>query len=114
MADADRAVLLHAWLEARSVARRLPAPVADHGGHRVDTGSVAEISRWVFPHIGDGLVELARTIDAPGYVLKACVPADELRAVLPARWQLQAPSFFMIAEGSPPACRPGRRLFDRD
>ena len=99
--DLDLDGLVRAWLCGRSVARGLPPPVADRGGYRVDTGGATEIKRWVFSAIGDGLVALAHEIDAPGYVLKACVPTEELRAQLPDRWQLQPPSHFMIATGSP-------------
>lgn len=90
--------LLHAWLAARSIARGLPAPVADHGGFRVDTGSEAETVRWVFPQVA-GLGVLARTIAVPRHVLKLCGTDEELRAVLPAGWQLHALSYFMTAAG---------------
>jgi GNAT superfamily N-acetyltransferase len=89
--------MLHAWLTARSLARGLPAPVADHGGFRVDTNSDAEIRRWVFPHMVDGLVELARTINAPGHLLKLCGTEDELRSALPAGWRLHSQAYFMSA-----------------
>jgi GNAT superfamily N-acetyltransferase len=89
--------LLHAWLAARSVARDLPAPVPDAGGFRVDTNSGTELKRWVFPHVGQGLVELARTIEAPKQFLKLCGTDVELRSALPPGWQLHAPSYFMSA-----------------
>lgn len=89
--------LLHAWLEARSIARGLPAPVPDRGGYRVDTDSEAEVARWVFPQLGPGLVELARTLKAPRHFLKVCASRDEMRAVLPASWQVQEPRYFMLS-----------------
>lgn len=91
--------ILHAWLAARSVARGLPAPVADHGGFRVDTLSDGEIRRWVFSRIDPGLMALARTIRLPGYLLKACVSTDQLRGALPARWRVHAPAYFMGSGG---------------
>jgi GNAT superfamily N-acetyltransferase len=91
----------HAWLAARSIARGLPAPVADHGGYRVDTNSDAEVRRWVFPQVGAGLAELARTIDAPRHFLKLCGDAGALRAVLSDRWQLHDPGYFMTATEAP-------------
>ena len=80
-------------------------PVPKHGGFRVNTNSDAEIARWVFPEIGAGLEELARTIVEPRYFLKLCGAADELRAVLPKAWKLHAPSYFMRAIDKPPARR---------
>lgn len=97
--------LLHAWLAARSIARGLPAPVPDRGGYRVDTDDGAEIRRWVFAHMAPGLAELARTIDRPGHLLKLCGAAEALGAVLPDRWRLHAPGYFMQA-GRPPEARP--------
>lgn len=94
----DRHVL-HAWLAARSIARGLPAPIADHGGYRVDTHTEAEVRRWVFPQMDAGLVELARSINEPRHFLKLCGGADELRSILPDSWQLHAPSYFMQASG---------------
>jgi GNAT superfamily N-acetyltransferase len=94
--------LLHAWLAARSLARGLPMPVPDHGGFRVDTGSETETVRWVFPCMGDGLKELARTIHQPRQFLKVCDTAEALRAALPAHWTIHAPSHMMRANGPMP------------
>ncbi len=89
--------MLQAWLTARSVARGLPAPVPDHGGFRVDTNSEAEVKRWVFPRVSEGLAELGRTIDAPRHLLKLCGSADELMAALPDGWQLLSLAYVMTA-----------------
>jgi GNAT superfamily N-acetyltransferase len=96
-------IILNAWLSARSVARGLPMPLPEHGGFRVDTNSDAEIARWVFPKVGAGIEELARTINEPRYFLKLCGAAEELRATLPKVWELHAPSYFMRANNKPPA-----------
>lgn len=91
--------ILHAWLAARSIARGLPAPIADQGGFRVDTLSDDEICRWVFPQIGPGLVSLARTIESPGHLLKACASTGQLRDAVPVRWRIHAPACFMGSGG---------------
>ncbi|CAM5492856.1 GNAT family N-acetyltransferase [Novosphingobium sp. FGD1] len=101
-------LILNAWLSARSIVRGLPSPVPEYGGFRVDTKSDAEVARWVFPRIGSGLEQLARSISEPRFLLKLCGAADELRAVLPMGWELHTPSYFMQATGKPPA----RRLAD--
>jgi GNAT superfamily N-acetyltransferase len=90
---------LNAWLSARSIARGLPAPVADYGGYRVDINADAEVRRWVFPKMCAGLVELAHSINEPRHFLKLCGESDELRSVLPHSWALHAPSYFMQASG---------------
>ena len=61
----------------------------------MDTGTVDEIARWVFPQVSDGLTRLARSIEESRYLLKVCGTAEELRAVLPERWRVHAPGHFM-------------------
>ncbi len=111
--------LLFGWLAARSIARGLPAPVADRGGFRVDTGGEVEICRWAFTRPGEGLAELGRTLDAPGYFLKLCGDGEDLLAALPAKWRLQGePGYVMRGPQTPPppaALPAGYRLqLDRD
>ena len=91
---------VYAWLCGRSLARGVPQPVADQGGFRVDTGTEAEISRWVFPTIGPGLVALARGLQNPLYLLKLCGEVDELRSILPGGWQVEGGNFFMQSSGA--------------
>lgn len=112
-------VLLFGWLAARSIARGLPAPVADRGGFRVDTGGEVEICRWAFTRPADGLAELGRVLDAPGYFLKLCGTGEDLLATLPPNWQLQKePGYVMQGPQTPPppaALPAGYRLqLDRD
>lgn len=98
--------LIAGWLRARSVARGLPAPVADHGGWRVDTGLPNELRRYVFARAGKGLRALADTITAPRIYLKLCASEQEMRALLPPRWQLQQPRFVMTGEDYRPGAVP--------
>lgn len=93
--------LLFGWLAARSLARGLPAPVADHGGFRVDTGGEVEICRWAFAQPGAGLSSLGDRLDAPGYFLKLCGSGEALLAALPPRWRLQEPGFCMQGPAVP-------------
>lgn len=99
------AALLRAWLTGRSLARGVPAPVAEHGGYRVDTRSESEFCRWVYAAPHPELAVLARAIDQPGRLIKLCDTDEALRALLPAGWQLHAPSHFMQG-GSWPAPMP--------
>jgi GNAT superfamily N-acetyltransferase len=102
--EAISPALLHAWLAGRSLARGLPAPVADRGGYRVDTRSESEYCRWVFAAPHPDLAALARDVDQPGRLIKLCGADEALRRLLPDGWQLHALAFFMQA-GSWPASR---------
>jgi hypothetical protein len=98
--DVDLEVL-RAWLSGRSLARRVPAPVPDFGGFRVDTNSDKEICRWVFATAGEELNELACSIRKPGYFLKLCGTAGELARALPRGWSVTGGHWFMSFEGEP-------------
>lgn len=98
--------LVFAWQEAHSIARNSPLPVHDRGGFRVDTGSDKEVKRWVFPQLCDGLRAIAHDIAAPRHYLKLCGPDEELRGVLPARWEIQPVNYFMMATSAGAAARP--------
>ena len=89
------------WLVARSIARGLPPPVADHGGYRVDTNAPDEIVRWVYPEVGPSLSALAQGIDRPGHMVKACATPEQLSAALPEGWTVDAPGYFMAGPSAP-------------
>jgi GNAT superfamily N-acetyltransferase len=105
--------LLWAWLSARSLVRGLPQPVPDCGAMRVDTGSPCEIRRFVFSGPEPGIRKLAESITAPGIFIKACGSGEQLRALVPAGWQLQPSGYLMIQDGGQdkvPALNGGYRL----
>lgn len=91
--------LLVGWLRARSVARGVPLPVADHGGWRVETGASNELRRYVFAASGPGLCALGEEIVTPRVYLKLCGTGHELLSVLPARWSLDQTRFVMTGAG---------------
>jgi GNAT superfamily N-acetyltransferase len=90
--------LLESWLRARSIARGLPAPVADRGGLRVDTGLPDELRRYVFAGPEPGINELAREINEPRVFIKLCAPREQLLARVTPRWQLQPGAYLMTRE----------------
>ena len=110
-AGADPA-LVAAWLAGRSISRGLPAPVPDHGGLRVDTGSASESRRYVFARPTPGLTALARTADDPLAVLKLCGPAAQLQRALPRCWVAEQSGSLMTCEASMPPRElpPGYRM----
>ena len=99
-------VLIEGWLRARSVARGLPMPVADHGGWRVDTQQPEELRRYVFATAEEGLRALAVTITTPKVFLKLCGSEQEMRALVGSRWQIKEPRFVMTGEGFDAVQRP--------
>lgn len=99
--DGDQQVdplLVETWLAARSVARGLPAPVADNGGWRVDTRLPTEAQRYVFASVTKGFHELAAAISDPLVFLKLCAPEAAMRAVLPDRWQVHGGGYLMTLD----------------
>jgi len=105
--------LLWCWVAARSIARGLPLPVPDHGGMRVDTGTPAEIRRYVFAGLVPAIFELAAAIETPNVYIKVCAAAGGVRRLLPPRWQLQPAGYLMAQDGPPcdmPAPLPGYRI----
>lgn len=112
MAGVDPA-LVRGWLAARSLSRGLPAPVADRGGWRVDTGSAEEHRRHVFAAPGPGLAACLATIDRPRVLVKLCADAATFAAWLPPHWSITDANCMMVP--TPAACRtaavpPGYRL----
>lgn len=97
--DAD---LVARWLAARSIARGLPAPIAEAGGWRVDTRSEVEWCRYVFATANSGLVDLAHAIEQPRIFLKLCAEDGVLAALLPERWTLAPHSWLMTTDVAPP------------
>ncbi|QJE01966.1 GNAT family N-acetyltransferase [Massilia forsythiae] len=113
-ADHVDPALLADWLRARSIARGLPqpAPLAG-GGMRLDTGSDAELRRYVFPGPQPGIRALARSIGEPGVFIKVCGAGAELLALLPHGWRLQPQGWLMAHDGAwnmTPALPAGYRL----
>ena len=92
--------LIFQWSVARSIARKLPLPVPDFGGHRVDTYNDKERRRWIFPYVQPGLLELARSIDHPTDFIKLCGTASELSAALTDNWVIAEPGHLMTFRGT--------------
>ena len=98
--------LVRAWLEGRSIARNLPAPVPDLGGFRVDTNSEAELCRWVFAGLAPQISVLASMIHGPEKLIKVCAARQDVERLLPEPWVVESANAFMALDGAPPALRP--------
>jgi GNAT superfamily N-acetyltransferase len=87
--------MLREWVAGRSLARGLPSPVEDRGSLRVDTRGPAEHCRWIFAAPAAEIAVLARSIEESGRLIKVCGSAEELRALVPALWQVESTGWFM-------------------
>ncbi|TPG54004.1 GNAT family N-acetyltransferase [Sphingomonas glacialis] len=97
--------LLAGWVAARSLARGVAAPVADHGGWRVDTRSDVEHCRYIFARTDPAIASLARSIDLPRILIKVCTQDAALRALLSGGWALQDRAWVMTSLVEPPERR---------
>ncbi|WP_010186440.1 GNAT family N-acetyltransferase [Sphingomonas sp. PAMC 26605] len=95
--------LLAGWVAARSIARGLPAPVAVHGGWRVDTHSDVEWCRYISARPDSAIAALARTIARPRVFIKVCADDAALLRLLPDGWTLQDRAWVMTSTADPPA-----------
>ena len=86
---------LRAWLEARSIARGFPAPIADRGGWRIETGIATERRRWFFPQFPPVRRALGEAIDDPRMIIRAAVKPEALAAALGPRWTVPEQTFVM-------------------
>ncbi len=100
MPDIDDPIFT-AWIRGWAIAREVAPPVAHADGHRIDVGLPRQAARYVFPRPSPALAELGATIAQPWVFLKACATSDELRALLPQRWQMQPDGFMMTCDDAP-------------
>jgi hypothetical protein len=98
MTTSEDPPLIYAWLRARSIVRRLPAPVAEGGGLRLETNSPAETRRYVFATPEPRFFHLAGTITASRVFLKLCTTSEAMRALLPQPWEVLEPGYLMTPE----------------
>jgi GNAT superfamily N-acetyltransferase len=98
----ETAALLRLWVQGWAVSRGVPPPVAHSDGWRVEVDLPQHKRRHVFPRISQALLSLGETVREPWSYLKALATADELRAALPARWQVEDQTYFMRFDGPPP------------
>lgn len=94
--------LLAGWVAARSIARGVATPIADHGGWRIDTRSDVEYCRYIFANARAEIAALARMIERPQVLIKVCATDAALMRLLPEGWALQAPAWVMTSMGEPP------------
>lgn len=99
------------WVAARSVARELPAPLGEHGGWRVETGSASETRRYFFATPADEIGALARTIESPRIFLKLADSAAVMVGLLPSGWETEGETWMMSGRAiAMPRVAPGYRI----
>lgn len=97
-ADETPVTLLPQWLKARSWARGLPQPTPEHGGWRVETGTVSEPRRYVFAEPCPGIAEAAAAIADPNIPIKLCADPGVLARLVPAGWTVEPSGTMMIRQ----------------
>lgn len=90
-----------AWSRGWAITREVAPPVPHADGLRIEVGMPRQLRRYVFPRASQALHELGETIVQPWVFLKACATGDEVRALLPARWQMQDDHFLMTCGDVP-------------
>lgn len=87
--------IFRAWSRGWALTREVAPPVPHADGLRIEVGLPRQLRRYVFPRASQALHELGETIAQPWVLLKACATTDELRALLPARWEMQDEHYLM-------------------
>ena len=106
MSDLDTDFLLKTWVAGWATTRGCAPPVASGPGWRVEVGLPDQVRRHVFARDNGTLRDLGATVTEPWVWIKACMPHEELRALMPPRWQVRADtSCFMRFAGAPPSVR---------
>lgn len=88
------------WVDCWARARQLPVPIQlPRRVLQVDVGWPDQLVRYVMPGDDLSVVEkYARELHAPATWLKICAGRDAVAPILPPRWELSAPRFFMHTE----------------
>jgi GNAT superfamily N-acetyltransferase len=106
--------LVETWVEGWALARGTPPPVPAAGALRIDVGLPQQKARYVFAEASPAVAWLAERIEEPWVFIKVCAPPTAVRALLPPRWQIQAPAFMMtqdlLSAGDVPALANGYKL----
>jgi len=89
-----------AWIRGWAITREVAPPVAHRDGFRIDVGLPRQAARYVFPRPSPTLSELGESLRQPWVFLKACATTEELRALLPAPWQMQPDGFMMTCDST--------------
>ena len=90
-----------AWIRGWALTREVAPPVPYRDGYRIDVGLARQAARYVFPSASSTLRDLGAAIRDPWVFLKARATAEELRARLPAHWEMQPDGTMMTCDDSP-------------
>ncbi|WP_116089717.1 GNAT family N-acetyltransferase [Sphingomonas crusticola] len=102
-ADPD---LIALWIKGWAITRDVAPPVPYKSGHYLEVGLADQRARYLFATLDTaGIAALGRTINEPWIYLKVCAPEADVRALLPAQWQIRTPpTYMMAAELRPTRC----------
>ncbi len=98
--------LVETFARGWSVTRGVPAPVADGGALRIETGLADEHRRYVFCAPTKMIGALAAQIDTAMILIKAPMPPAEVAAQLPPHWHVERTGTMMTADLLPEVMGP--------
>lgn len=100
--------LVGKWLKGWSLSRQLPLPVEYRSGFKVEVGLEKQQARYVFSELNDDFIELSGQIEEPWIFLKVCATPDEVKKLIPEKWEIQPQGYMMKCFGAMKS--PGRKL----
>jgi len=90
--------LITRWAQAWAISRGAAAPIARDGGLYIHVDQPDQIGRYIFASVDSAAVRsLAAAIASPLIYLKVCAPAEKVRPLLPAGWEIAPPGYMMTA-----------------
>ena len=91
-------LLVARWAHAWAISRGAAAPVVRDGGLYIHVDQPDQIGRYIFASADAEVVRsLSATIASPLLYLKVCAPAEIVRPLLPAGWEIAPPGYMMTA-----------------
>lgn len=87
--------LVEKWLRGWSLSRSLPLPERYRSGFKVEVGEEKQKIRYVFPELNDDFIQLAESVTEPWIYLKVCVSPEQLKSLVPERWEFQPEGYMM-------------------
>lgn len=87
--------IVEKWLRGWSLSRNLPLPERYRSGFKVEVGEDKQKIRYVFPELNDDFIQLAESVTEPWIYLKVCVSPEQLKSLVPERWEFQPEGYMM-------------------
>jgi ribosomal protein S18 acetylase RimI-like enzyme len=93
-------LIVGTWVKGWTLARNTAPPEKQEDHFRVEVGWPQQRVRYVFPALTETFHRLAESIHEPNIHLKVCAKPEQVRNLLPSRWQIQPTGYVMTCEGT--------------